>query len=69
MKEKLISFQKNKSTIIISQRISTISHADEIIVIDGGSIVDRGKHKDLLIKEGIYKTIFDLQNPRSTESN
>ena len=69
IREKLISFQKNKSTIIISQRISTISHADEIIVIDGGSIVDRGKHNDLLIKEGIYKTIFDLQNPRSSESN
>ena len=69
IREKLISFQKNKSTIIISQRISSISHADEIIVIDAGNIVDRGKHNDLLIKEGIYKTIFNLQNPKSKESN
>ena len=65
IREKLISFQKNKSTLIISQRISTISHADEIIVLDEGNIVDRGKHNDLLEKEGIYKTIFELQNPKT----
>ena len=52
IREKLVSFQKNKSTLIISQRISTISHADEIIVLDEGNIVDRGKHNDLLEKEG-----------------
>ena len=69
IREKLISFQKNKSTLIISQRISTISHADEIIVIDEGNIVDRGKHNDLLEKEGIYKTIFELQNPKTQVNN
>jgi ATP-binding cassette subfamily B protein len=65
IREKLISFQKNKSTLIISQRVSTISHANEIIVLDDGNIVDRGKHEDLLKNEGIYKTIFDLQNPKT----
>ena len=69
IREKLISFQKNKSTLIISQRISTISHADEIIVLDEGNIVDRGKHNDLLEKEGIYKTIFELQNPKTQVNN
>ena len=59
-----MSIQKNKSTIIISQRVSTISHSDEILVLDQGDIVDRGKHNDLLNKEGIYKTIFELQNPK-----
>ena len=69
IREKLISFQKNKSTLIISQRISTISHADEIIVLDEGNIVDRGKHNDLLENEGIYKTIFELQNPKTQVNN
>ena len=69
IRKKLIGFQKNKSTLIISQRISTISHADEIIVIDDGKIVDRGNHNNLLRKEGIYETIFDLQNPKSQAGN
>ena len=64
IREKLVSVQKNKSTIIVSQRVSTISHSDEILVLDQGDIVDRGKHNDLLRKEGIYKTIFELQNPK-----
>ena len=64
IREKLVSIQKNKSTIIISQRVSTISHSDEILVLDQGDIVDRGKHNDSLNKEGIYKTIFELQNPK-----
>jgi len=69
IRQKLISFQKNKSTLIISQRISTISHANEIIVLDDGNIVDRGKHEDLLKNEGIYKTIFELQNPKKQVNN
>ena len=64
IRQKLVSIQKNKSTIIVSQRVSTISHSDEILVLDQGDIVDRGKHNDLLRKEGIYKTIFELQNPK-----
>ena len=64
IREKLVSVQKNKSTIIVSQRVSTISHSDEILVLDQGNIVERGKHKHLLNKEGIYKTIFELQNPK-----
>ena len=64
IREKLVSIQKNKSTIIVSQRVSTISHSDEILVLDQGNIIDRGKHNDLVNKEGIYKTIFELQNPK-----
>ena len=61
---KLIPLQREKATLIISQRISTISHCDEILVMDKGLIVDRGKHNDLICKDGIYKTIFELQNPK-----
>ncbi len=64
IREKLIPLQREKATLIISQRISTISHCDEILVMDKGRIVDRGKHLDLISKDGIYKTIFELQNPK-----
>ena len=46
-----------------------ISHSDEILVLDQGDIVDRGEHNDLLNKEGIYKTIFELQNPKMQVKN
>ena len=64
IREKLIPLQREKATLIISQRISTISHCDEILVMDKGLIVDRGKHNDLINMDGIYKTIFELQNPK-----
>tara|TARA_B100000965_G_scaffold127963_1_gene106499 strand:- start:169 stop:1062 length:894 start_codon:yes stop_codon:yes gene_type:complete len=64
IRKKLETFQQKRATLIISQRVSTISHADEILVIDEGNIVDRGKHQDLILKDGIYKTIFELQNPK-----
>ena len=69
IRKKLESFQKNRSTLIISQRVSTISHADEILVIDDGNIANRGKHDDLISKDGIYKTIFELQNPKIQAKN
>ncbi|WP_449536513.1 ABC transporter ATP-binding protein [Ferdinandcohnia sp. Marseille-Q9671] len=64
---------EGSTTIIISHRISTIQHADQIIVMDGGMIVERGTHKSLLSKNGIYKkmhvqqqTGLDLQQPLSS---
>jgi len=69
IRERLIPLQKEKATLIISQRISTISHCDEILVMDKGRIVDRGKHDDLIARDGIYKTIFELQNPKLQKIN
>ncbi|MEC9451015.1 MAG: ATP-binding cassette domain-containing protein, partial [Chloroflexota bacterium] len=69
IRERLIPLQKEKATLIISQRISTISHCDEILVMDNGRIVDRGKHDDLIAIDGIYKTIFELQNPKLQKVN
>lgn len=55
--------RKNRSTaIIISHRISTVSEADLILVIDRGKIVQRGNHIDLISTEGLYKRIYDIQN-------
>ena len=49
------------TVIIISHRINTVMHADNIIVLDGGKIVESGTNAQLLEKDGIYKKIYDLQ--------
>ncbi len=53
---------KTSSVVIISQRISTIADADEIIVMDEGEIIDRGNHDELYENCDIYREIFDTQS-------
>ena len=50
-----------KTTITISHRISSIQHADKIIVLDNGKIAEIDKHKNLLKKSKIYKDLYELQ--------
>lgn len=52
---------KDKSKIIISHRISTVKDADEILVVDEGSIVERGNHEDLISFNGIYRDLYEKQ--------
>jgi len=52
---------KDNTTILISHRISTIQHADQIIVLDGGKIIERGTHQTLLRNDGIYKKMHNQQ--------
>lgn len=57
----LRSEMKSRTTIIISHRISTIQHADQIIVLDERKIVERGTHQELINKNGIYKKMLEQQ--------
>ncbi|MNH22586.1 Lipid A export ATP-binding/permease protein MsbA [compost metagenome] len=57
--------RKNKTTIIIAHRISAIKHADEIIVLDDGEIVQRGTHLELLGQQGLYATLHAIQEEGS----
>ena len=52
----------NTTKIIIAQRINSIMHADKIIVLDGGKIVDVGTHKELLKRCEIYQDVYSSQN-------
>ncbi|MCY8318644.1 ABC transporter ATP-binding protein [Bacillus vallismortis] len=52
---------KNRTTFIIAHRISSLKHADEILVFDKGRICERGTHQELLEKGGYYQKIYDLQ--------
>ena len=52
---------KNRTSIVIAHRLSTVRDANEICVLHEGEIVERGKHNDLIKKQGIYKKLHDLQ--------
>ncbi|TYR79880.1 ABC transporter ATP-binding protein [Priestia megaterium] len=52
---------KDRTTFIIAHRISSLKHADEILVFDQGEIVERGKHEQLIKKDGIYRRICNIQ--------
>jgi ATP-binding cassette, subfamily B, multidrug efflux pump len=52
---------KNRTSIVISHRISSIKHADEIIVLDAGRIVERGTHDELVMQKGLYANIHERQ--------
>jgi ABC-type multidrug transport system fused ATPase/permease subunit len=52
---------QNRTTIVIAHRLHTIMHADAILVVEGGEIVERGRHDDLLRRGGRYASFFRLQ--------
>lgn len=52
---------KGRTTFIIAHRISSLKHADEILVLENGAIVERGKHEELVSNEGPYQRIYDIQ--------
>ena len=53
---------RNRTTIVIAHRLHTIMHADAILVVEGGEIVERGRHDDLLRRGGRYASFFRIQH-------
>ena len=63
----LKSLTKDKTTLIVSHRISSLKHADQIIVFENGKIVQQGKHLDLIEVEGYYKELFEIQQVNNSK--
>lgn len=61
VQEALTNLMKNRTSIVIAHRLSTIQHAHEIIVIQQGQIIERGKHETLIHANGLYKKLIEIQ--------
>ena len=59
--QELARIAENRTTLVIAHRLSTVVDADEILVLDGGHIVERGRHADLLARDGQYAAMWRLQ--------
>ncbi len=61
VQDALIKLMANRTTLVIAHRLSTIQHADEIIVLQKGEIVERGTHSTLILHDGVYKKLYEMQ--------
>jgi ABC-type multidrug transport system fused ATPase/permease subunit len=61
IQEALQEVMKGRTTFVIAQRLRTVKMANEILVLNKGSIVERGRHEDLLKQNGFYRRIYDLE--------
>jgi ATP-binding cassette subfamily B protein len=61
IQQALKTLMEGRTTFVIAQRLQTLIDADQILVLDQGRVVQRGRHEELLAKGGLYKEIYDLQ--------
>ena len=61
VQDALEKLMKTRTTVAVAHRLSTIKNADEICVLHEGKIVERGTHDELLVKDGFYKKLHDMQ--------
>lgn len=61
IQQALKRLMQGRATFIIAQRLLSLKHADEIVVLEHGRIVQRGRHEQLLEQPGLYREIYDLQ--------
>ncbi|MEJ7447592.1 ABC transporter transmembrane domain-containing protein [Staphylococcus epidermidis] len=62
IQEALDVLSKDRTTLIVAHRLSTITHADRIVVMENGRIVETGTHQQLINKRGAYKHLYSIQN-------
>ena len=62
VQEALINLMKDRTSLVVAHRLSTIQHADKIVVMDQGLIKEIGTHQELIAQEGIYSKLVKLQS-------
>lgn len=62
IQESLERLASDRTTVIVAHRLSTITHADKIFVIDHGELKEVGSHEELMAKQGIYYNLFQVQS-------
>ncbi|HCD8199650.1 TPA: SAV1866 family putative multidrug efflux ABC transporter [Staphylococcus aureus] len=62
IQEALDVLSKDRTTLNVAHRLSTITHADKIVVIENGHIVETGTHRELIAKQGAYEHLYSIQN-------
>lgn len=63
IRQSLDKLPDHSTRILISHRITTLMHADQILVLDKGRVVEQGTHAELIAKNGLYKKICEMQSP------
>jgi ABC-type multidrug transport system fused ATPase/permease subunit len=61
LRQALESVMKGRTTFVIAHRLSTVRHADQILVLDNGSIAEQGTHNELVQRKGLYRQLYELQ--------
>ncbi len=62
VQEAIQNLMKNRTSVVIAHRLSTIQYADQIIVMEGGKIIERGTHTELLALNGMYRKLSEMQS-------
>ncbi|WP_262249564.1 ABC transporter ATP-binding protein [Parapedobacter soli] len=61
VQEALSKLMQNRTTLVIAHRLSTIQNADKIVVLEAGRVVEEGNHQQLLVHNGLYKKLIEMQ--------
>jgi ATP-binding cassette, subfamily B, bacterial MsbA len=67
VQDALNKLMQNRTSLVIAHRLSTIQNADMIIVLEDGRIIEKGTHQDLLVNDGIYRKLVEMQQFSETD--
>jgi ABC-type multidrug transport system fused ATPase/permease subunit len=61
VQEAIDRLMEHRTTLVIAHRLATVRHADFIVVLNDGRVVERGRHDELYVAGGLYRRLYDLQ--------